>query len=409
MSRVRVFGLPAGAARFVVALVVVSSLALGAAPGARADYGRVSDLYASGAWDQARGQVQGSSGDAGSGARPAEALLWRSRLATGTADALEFLREGLTQKRLGRPVRVRLALETADLELGRNHPAEALAAVSPLLDDGNDLPGQVQLAASRALMALGRGPRARELLASVRSSDPAYAMSRVLLGDIAIGQGDGAQALRWYDAADQADTELRRRTVAGRCRALLLGGRRETVEALATQLESLDPGSLALTEIRRALRDHQDVEVTRLPTSSQPATSQPTNGTGQARGTVRDDNHETQYAQDAAQGAAQDVSQDVSSDAPAASPVAPAGRFTLQLGAFSDRGRALEFQQKHAERIEGLAIEEGVDARGQNVYRLRAGSWPSAADAEAAAAELGARLGLDVMVVDREAAARTER
>jgi tetratricopeptide (TPR) repeat protein len=366
------------------ALLVVVSLALFAAPGARAGYDRVADLFASGAWEQARGQAAA----AGAGARPAESLLWRSRLATATTDALGFLGEGLAQKRLDRPVRVRLALETAELELGRNHPAEALAAVSPLLDERDELPGQVQITAARALMALGRGPRARELLASVRSNDPAYALSRALLGDIAIGQGDGVQALRWYDAADQADTELRRRTVSGRCRALLLGGRRTEVEAVASQLESLDPGSLALAEIRRALRDHQDVEVTRVPASSQPAAA-----TTHARGTVRDETREAPAERETA----------------AAAPAAATGRFTLQLGAFSDRGRALEFQQKHAERVAGLTIEEGVDARGQSVYRLRAGSWPSPAEAEAAAAELGDRLGLDVIVVDREAAAGPDR
>lgn len=353
-------------------LFVVAALTLTAAPGARAGFDQVAMLFASGAWDQARGQAA----DAGSGARPAEALLWRSRLATDTNSALELLREGLTQKRLGRQVRARLALETADLELGRGHPSEALAVLSPLLNEGNDLPGEVHLAAARALLALGRGPRARELLTTMRASDPAFARSQALLGDIAIARGDGAQALRWYDAADQADPQLRRRTVAGRCRAMLLGGRVGEVESLASQLDALDPGSLALLEIRRALHDHQDVETTRLPATSQPA------------------------------GAAYGGSTEAQSTK---APSAPAGRYTLQLGAFSDRRRALEFQQRRADRVEGLTIEEGVDARGQNLYRLRVGAWLTPAEAESAASDLSDSLGMDVIVVDREATARPDR
>jgi cell division septation protein DedD len=157
---------------------------------------------------------------------------------------------------------------------------------------------------------------------------------------------------------------------------MLLGGRVKEVEALAAQLEELDPGSLALLEIRRALHDHQDVETTRLPTTLPPA------------------------------GAASDESPNLRS-ADAAN--APAGRYTLQLGAFGDRGRALEFQQRHADGVPGLTIEEGADARGQSLYRLRAGAWSSPDEAETAASELSDRLRLDVIVVDREATARPDR
>jgi cell division septation protein DedD len=366
-----------GGSRAAATLFVVAALTLTAAPGARADFDQVAMLFASGAWDQARGQAA----EAGSGARPAESVLWRSRLATDTTSALDLLREGLTQKRLGRQVRARLALETADLELGRGHPSEALAVLTPLLKEGNDLPGDVPLVAARALLTLGRGPRAGELLATVRPSDPAFARSQALLGDIAIARGDGAQALRWYDAADQADPQLRRRTVAGRCRAMLLGGRVGEVEALAAQLDALDPGSLALLEIRRALHDHQDVETTRLPTNSPPA------------GAAYDDTR----AQSTATQSATNQS------------TTGAGRYTLQLGAFGDRGRALEFQQRQADRVEGLTIEQGVDARGQNLYRLRAGAFLTQDEAETAASDLGDSLGLDVIVVDREATARTDR
>lgn len=374
----------------MAALVLVLGAAI--ATPVTAGITQVADLFAAGSFEQARAQADGDD----SGARPAEALLWRSRLAKDPAAALELLHEGLKQKRLGKPVRARLALEIADLELGRGHPAEALTALSPLLDDGgDDLPGHVQLVASRALVALGRGPRARELLAAVRPADPAYAQSRAMLGDIAMLQGDGAGALRWYDAADQADTELRRRTVAGRCRALLRSGRILDVEAAEAQLAALDDGSLALVEIRRALREHSEQAASLQSPSVSGAASRP------------------RSAATADEPAREPGTTAMDRDAPtprAAPPDKPRpaaeGRYTLQLGAFTDRGRALEFRQRHAGSAPGLAIEEGRDPRGQSVYRARVGVWSDPAAAGEAAVELGRKLGLDVIVVDRQAPAR---
>jgi hypothetical protein len=368
-------------------LVLGAAFAMPAAAGIT----QVADLFAAGSWEQARAQAAGDD----SGARPAEALLWRSRLAKDPATAIELLQEGLRQKRLGKPVRARLALEIADLELGRGHPAEALTALSPLLDDGgDDLPGHVQLVASRALVALGRGPRARELLAAVRTADPAYAQSRALLGDIAMLQGDGAGALRWYDAADQADTELRRRTVAGRCRALLRSGRILDVQAAEAQLAALDDGSLALVEIRRALREHSEQAASLQSPSVSGAASRP------------------RSAASASERAQEPDITAPEREAPEPPAVAPedarpaAGRYTLQLGAFTDRGRALEFRQRLVGSVPGLAIEEGRDPRGQSVYRARTGAWSDPASAGEAAVELGRKLGLDVIVVDRQAPAR---
>ena len=311
-------------------------LAVGlAVPGsiARADFDKVADLYAAGSWDQARL----SASDRHSDPRKAEAALWQSRLAPDPSTALRILHDAASDKRLAQPVRVRLALESAELELGRGHPSEAIAALAPVLRDRDDLPGQVPVLAARALLAIGRGPRARELLAGVRSTDPAFAQSRAILGDIALAQGDGTQALRWYDAADQADPSLRSRTVSGRCRALLLKDRPDEVDALESRLVEADPGSLALLEIRRARRDHEEETNSRqpaLPAFEAPATA-------------------------AAPAAADPV--------PAqAAPATSTRRYTLQLGAFGDRARALDFLERYRTDVDGLAIEEGVDAQGRH-------------------------------------------
>lgn len=354
-----------GARVLAAACLAVAALATIASAG----WPDVADLYAGGAWDQARSQARNDQ----PGARAAEAALWRSRLAEDPDAALQALREGLGQKRLGKPLRARLALEAAELELGAGRPEEALKVLSPLLGGIGDVPGDVQVSAARALLALGRGPRARELLTAVRAGDRAYGLSRALLGDIAIAQGDGVGALRWYDAADEAEPALRARTVSGRCRALLRSGQLGEVRALAARLQDRDPGSLALSEIRRALREYDEQEGTRRPAP-----------TG------------------AIAGRAPAAPPPAAAEEEAAPP--SAGRFTLQLGAFSDRGRALDFERRIADKVEGLTMAEGVDARGAAVYRLRTGAWDDEAAADAAAGEMSQLLGIDVLVVDLQAA-----
>lgn len=351
-------------------------LALAAlATSAPAGWPDVAELFANGAWEQARSQARNDQ----PGARPGEAALWRSRLADDPQAAASQLRDGLGQKRLGKPVRARLALEAAELELGAGRPEEALKVLAPLLGGIADVPGDVQVAAARALLAAGRGPRARELLAAVRTDDPAFGLSRALLGDIAIAQGDGVGALRWYDAADEAAPALRARTVSGRCRALLRQGREGEARALAARLQDKDPGSLALSEIRRALREWDDQAGTRAATP----TGTPASRAAAPAAAILDD-----------------------AGADAAAPAA--GRYTLQLGAFSDRGRALELERRVSDKVEGLDLAEGVDGRGQPVFRLRTGSWDDETAADAAARELGQLLGLDVIVVDLQADANRD-
>lgn len=364
------------------ALALCAALVLAAvAQPARADLSRAADLYAAGAWEQARTEA----GRDDNGARPGEAHLWRSRLAADPATALAILHEGLRQRRLPAPVRARLALEAAEIELGCGRAGESLKVLAPLLDDADDLPGAVQVAAARALLALGSGSRARELLGAVRVGDPDHGLSRALLGDLALAAGDPSGALSWYDAAERTDGSLRRRVATGRCRALLRAGRTREADALAAQLEALDPDGLALLEIRRALgagARQPAREPTRVATS--PAT----------------DAAPTAVPESAVTGAT-----DHRPPATAAAP-AGAGRFALQLGAFGDHARAEEFGRRLRGEVAGLALEEGVGAGGRPVWRARAGGWDDRPAAEAAARELGARLGLDVHVVDRRADTR---
>ena len=198
-------------------------------------------------------------------------------------------------------------------------------------------------------------------------------------------------ALRWYDAADEADPALRARTVSGRCRALLRSGRQGEAQALAARLQDKDPGSLALSEIHRALRDYGDDEGMRRPAPTGTMADQvPAPPPDVATGGDNPDNV----------GADNTTTDNTTTDKTEAA----AARYTLQLGAFGDRSRALELERRVAGKVEGLTMAEGVDARGQAVYRLRTGAFGDESAADDAARDLGQLLGIDVIVVDLQAA-----
>ena len=77
------------------------------------------------------------------------------------------------------------------------------------------------------------------------------------------------------------------------------------------------------------------------------------------------------------------------------------GRHTLQFGAWSDRGRALEMVRRYRDEIPDLHIVEARDDRGQLLYKVRAGAYANPALARSEARRLEERLGLDVFVTDR--------
>jgi len=346
------------------ALILIAGLTAGAVAGsARADVARTAELFAAGAWDQARAEAARDDREA----PPGEERLWRSRLAADPAAALALLQEGLDQRRLPPAMRLRLALEAAEIELGRGRAGASLKILAPLLDDADRQPGALRVLVARALVALGRGPRAREVLVAVPGGDPDHGLSRAMLGDIALAGGDAPGALSWYDAAERADSALRRRLAAGRCRALLRAGRAREAAALAAQTEKLDPGSLTVLEIRRALAE----------AGARPAA--PT------------------------EPAAAAADEEADRPQPPPAPADAGGRFALQLGAFADHARAEDFRRRLADHVPTLALEEGSDQSGRPVWRVRAGGWDEREAAERSARELAARLGLDVRVVDRRA------
>ena len=76
------------------------------------------------------------------------------------------------------------------------------------------------------------------------------------------------------------------------------------------------------------------------------------------------------------------------------------GRYALQLGAFSDRGLALEFLRRYREQLPDLRIDEVRDDRGQFLYKIRSGSFVNPALARTEAKRLAGQLDMEVIVDD---------
>lgn len=255
------------------------------------------------------------------------------------------------------PAGFTLALDAAGIELGGGRPGKALAILEPLLGEDRDiLPGQVLLLAGLAARATGDTDRAERLLAGVRQADPAFADARIALGEISLDRGDAARALRYLENADVGP-----RAAAGRWRAQRLLGEDRVAAAILAEMETQDVGGLALLEVRLRIRVDAEEKKAGLAGSDSTATREPV---VVARPTI-------------------------------------AGRYTLQLGAWSDRSRALDMVRRYADEVAGLRIDEDRDARGQILYKVRVGAYDNPALARTEARLLKSRLDLDVFVADR--------
>ena len=76
------------------------------------------------------------------------------------------------------------------------------------------------------------------------------------------------------------------------------------------------------------------------------------------------------------------------------------GRYALQLGAFSDRGLALELVKRYRRQLPDLRIDEVRDKRGQFLYKVRTGSFVNPALARDEAQRLAHEFDVEVIVSD---------
>lgn len=330
---------------------------------ALAGMAQVSGLFAEGRYEDARTALA-TSGDEG---RPGEGILWRSRLEQDPDKADALLVTGLAEPSLPPATKAGLALQLAILRYARQDHQGAYEILEPFLaEEAGPLPGEGIIIAALTQRAAGNLQRARELLAGIKPEDPAFTTARYFLGDIGLQKGENELALRYFESgARRGATEPRLK--AGQWRALRAEGQDQEAEGILAGLQQNHPSCLALVEIDRVLRSEEDENQARL-----------------------------------------SAHQEAPDDTLATAPVA-AGRYALQLGAFSDRSLALDFQRRQREIFPDLKITEVRDAQGQFLYKVRTGSFVNPALARSEARRLQNEHNLEIIVVETEASFGDDR
>ncbi len=318
---------------------------------------QVSGLFAEARYEEARQSLINS----GSNALPGEETLWRSRLAEDPDAATAFLKASVEDLTIPESTRVGMALQMAQIFFARGQYEMTYETLKQLFEQTESvLPGEVYLLAGLTMRQSGNNQRAREMLASVKPKDPAFATARYFLGDISLENNDSELALRYFESGQKgASSGDFSRLKAGQWRALRASGNDDAAEKLLEQLKTESPGCLALVEIGRILLREDDDNSARIASAS---AARPDTVV-----TVADDDN---------------------------------GRYTLQLGAFSDRALALEFKRQHLQQIPDLQITEERDSMGQFLYKLRFGSFVNPALARSEAQRRKKSLGMDVIVVE---------
>lgn len=321
-----------------------------------AGFGTVADLFRDGKYDAARQALQAG----GEGARPGEDALWHSRLAGSVDEALTALEKARGQGNLPPEVQQRIALELAEIHFARGDYRACLAALEPMLGMGQEtVPGEAYLLAGMTFRLVGQLQSAREMLASVRPTDPVFPLARYHLGDIGLQQGDHTLALRYFESGQRSGSGNENPALLeGQWRALRAEGDEAKARGVLDHLKSRFPGSLALLEVGRLQRD------------------------------------------EAEELAARTAPDGATADSTATRPADRSGRYSLQLGAFSDRSLALEFQRRFRGQLPDLRIDQEQDDRGQFLYKVRSGYYVNPALARTEAARVKRALGVDVLVAD---------
>ncbi len=329
----------------MVVLIVAGLAAL-----APAALEQVRTLFAAGRYEEAREALAQVSEDG------AQRRQWGRLLTSDPERAYELALATVRDREAPRELRIRASLDAAALSLARPAPEAAWQALQPLMAlPDQDLPGEFFLLAGRTQHLVDNAQRAREMLASVRPDDPAFAAARELLGRIGLQQGDRELALRYFESAGRHVADgARPDLLAGQWQALRLMGRDVEAREVAAALAREHPASLANLEIREHLRREQE------------------------EFTVLADTLDTRAPETLDQ---------------------PGGtRYTIQLAAFRDRTLALQFVARWQPEIPDLRVVQGADDLGQLIYRVQTGDFVSPAQARSELNRLAGRHGLEGFV-----------
>jgi len=332
-----------------ILFAILLSAVVVAAPGSAADWSEVAADFHAARYDAAAAAADSLTAIGG---ESLSSLYWRFRLTREPDEAVAALAAARARDDCPPALADRLMIAEAWIALGRIEPDAALAALAGVADERRD--GGAWLVCGMAERAKGRLDRSREAFASVRPDDPEYAWARTFLGRLAQEEGDRALAERYYRAARQAAEPIT-------SPALL---------AAAWEMDRVvDPERAA--DIRRDLAEHhpQSLEYARI---------------------------EELMKREADDSAATADSAVVVSPAPAGHD----RRMALQLAAFSDRSRAMAYLAEWSDTLPGLRIVAVRDQQGEMLYKVRAGSFVTRAEARREADRLQRDHGLRVMVIE---------
>ncbi len=318
---------------------------------------QVKDLFGHGNYEEARQLLKTGSDDH----RPGEEALWTSRLFAEPGAVADLLIEKIKDTGIPETTRQGMSLQLAQIHFARGQYTKTHTVLNELITASpQNLPGEVYLLAGLTQRTSGNLQAAREMFASVKPEDNAFAAARYYLGDIGLENNDHELALRYFESGQKNATEEEfSRLKSGQWRALRAAGKDQEAEIILGELRRDSASSLALVEIGRVLQ-------------------------------IEDDKNSARVA----------AILEAQADSIATRPPETTGRYSLQVGAFSDRGLALEFKNQHQETIPGLSITQIRDNRGQFLYKLRFGSYVNPALARSEAQRQKNKLGIDVIVVE---------
>lgn len=317
--------------RHLIALLAAAAVLLSAA-WVSGSLGEVADLFRQARYREAR---EAMTAEPSGAAAPAADRIWRQRLQTDPERAYELALDQVRDRELAPALRVQAALDGAAIEVAGRRPDAAWLLLQPLLElDPENLPGEIYLLAGQTLRLAGDRQRAREMLASVRPEDPAFAAAREMLGRIGLETGDSELALRYFESAQrQVGGSTRPDLLAGRWQALRLLGRDVEAREAAAQLVRDHPASLAAMEVTDQRREEED-ELAALADT-------------------------------------------LDTSAPARLEASTTDRYAVQLAAFRDRSLALQFVARWQPEIPDLRVVSQRDELDQPLYKVHTGSFVS--------------------------------
>lgn len=316
----------------------------------------LSGLAAAGRYDEAR---QLEERDLGEFQPAGENLFWQICLESDPERALAAIGKALTRRDISPDLRVRLLREVATIQFARGRYQAALEVLEDLMATAQqDLPGEVYLLAGMAYRALQKIQRSREAFASIGQREPAFPWARYYLGRIALDEGDVVLAQRYFDSASKSPLAERLPSLlAGDWEALRQQGRRDAAAGLQRRLREQFPQSLAMLQINERLERAAAAAEAPAPADSLPKETAVTT---------------------------------------------PSGRVSLQLAAFSDRGRALAYVARWQAALPDLRMETEPGPTGQLLYKVRTGHFASRAQAKTEAQRLRRVHALEVLVVESD-------